>query len=42
MSGAREQVARLLARGFSPQKTVLVIYTVAGILGAAAIFLAAH
>ena len=31
---------RLLARGFSPQKTVAVIYAIAGILGAAAIFLA--
>ncbi|HEX8551408.1 MAG TPA: MraY family glycosyltransferase [Abditibacteriaceae bacterium] len=31
---------RLLARGFSPQKTVVTLYAVAGILGAAAIVLA--
>jgi UDP-GlcNAc:undecaprenyl-phosphate GlcNAc-1-phosphate transferase len=33
---------RLLARGLTPQKTVAVIYTVSGLLGAAAIYLAAR
>jgi hypothetical protein len=31
---------RLLARGFSPQKTVLLIYAVAAVLGAFAVVLA--
>ena len=33
---------RLLARGFSPQKTVITLYAVAGLLGAAAIVLSAR